>query len=92
MANSRSSAKRNRQNERRNLQNKMIRGKVRTEIKKFLSAIENNDKEKAQSSLKNVDSLIDSAAGKGLYHQNTAARTKSRLHKKLNALSAEEKS
>ena len=31
--------------------------------------------------------LIDTAAGKGLYHSNTAARKKSRLHKKLASLS-----
>jgi ribosomal protein S20 len=30
-----------------------------------------------------VESFFDSAARKGVYHKNTAARTKSRLHKKL---------
>jgi small subunit ribosomal protein S20 len=70
----------------------MIRSKVRTEIKRFLGAVEDKDVEKAETNLKTVASLIDSAAGKGLYHKNTAARTKSRLHKKLNELAAEGKS
>ena len=68
----------------------MIKGQVRTEIKKFLDSVEKEDQTQAAEEFKTVASMIDSAAGKGLYHKNTAARTKSRLHKKLNALSAAE--
>lgn len=89
MANTNSAAKRNRQNERRRLHNKTIKSKVRTGIKQFLDAIEGNDPAAAEKKLISAESLLDSAARKGVYHKNTAARTKSRLHKKLNALKTE---
>jgi small subunit ribosomal protein S20 len=84
-----SAEKRYRQSERRRIRNKMIKSRVRTEIKNFLLAIEEKDTTNAEKNMKTVFSLIDSAAGKGLYHKNTAARTKSRLHKKYNLLTAE---
>lgn len=84
-----SAAKRHRQSERRRIGNKMIKSKVRTEIRTFLEAVDEKDAVKAESNLKTVSSLIDSAARKGVFHKNTAARTKSRLHKKYNALTAE---
>jgi small subunit ribosomal protein S20 len=64
----------------------MIKSKVRTEIRRFLEAVDEKDAAKAENNLKTVSSLIDSAARKGVFHKNTAARTKSRLHKKYNAL------
>jgi len=84
LANSNSAAKRNRQNERRRLQNKTIKSRVRTGIKQFLEAVDGNDPAAAEKKLLSAESLLDSAARKGVYHKNTAARTKSRLHKKLN--------
>ncbi len=89
MANSNSAAKRNRQNERRRIHNKSIKSRVRTGIKQFLDALEKEDAEAAKEKLHSAESMIDSAARKGIYHKNTAARTKSRLHKRLNALKAE---
>jgi len=63
-----------------------MRSKVRTEIRGFLDAVDGKDKSAAETRLHSVTKLIDTAAGKGVYHKNTAARTKSRLRKKLNAL------
>jgi small subunit ribosomal protein S20 len=83
-----SAAKRHRQSERRRIGNKVIKSKVRNEIRRFLEAVDEKDAAKAENNLKTVSSLIDSAARKGIYHKNTAARTKSRLHKKYNALTA----
>jgi small subunit ribosomal protein S20 len=59
---------------------------VRSGIKKFLEAVEAQNKDSASERLRSVTKLIDTAAGKGVYHKNTAARTKSRLHKRLNAM------
>jgi small subunit ribosomal protein S20 len=81
-----SAAKRHRQSEDARLRNKAVRSEVRTNIRKFLTAVEAKDKDGASQQLKAVTKLIDTAAGKGLYHSNTAARTKSRLTRKLNAL------
>lgn len=66
--------------------NRAVRSRVRSGIKKFLEAVDAQNKDSASEQLHVVTKLIDTAAGKGVYHKNTAARTKSRLHKKLNAM------
>ena len=59
---------------------------MRSGIKRFLVEVDGKNKESASDQLRHVTRLIDTAAGKGVFHVNTAARTKSRLHQKLNAL------
>ena len=81
-----SAAKRHRQSEKRRASNRAVRSEVRSGVKKFLDAADAENKESATEQLQVVTRLIDTAAGKGVYHKNTAARTKSRLHKKLNAM------
>ncbi len=81
-----SAAKRHRQSERRRVANRAVRSQVRSGIKKFVDAVDTENKDSASEQLQVVTKLIDTAAGKGVYHKNTAARTKSRLHKKLNAM------
>ena len=83
MADKGSAAKRNRQNEKRRMHNKIAVSRVKTEIKKYREIIKKANKEDAENQLKLVVKLIDSAAGKGLYHKNNAARKKSRLAKAL---------
>lgn len=68
------------------MRNRSVRSQVRSGIRRFLEAVEADNKESASKQLQAVTKLIDTAAGKGVYHRNTAARTKSRLHKKLNAM------
>jgi small subunit ribosomal protein S20 len=81
-----SAKKRQRQSEVRRLRNRKVRSEVRTEVRKFLEAVEAKNKETAGTVYLSCQKLIDSAAGKGVYHMNTAARKKSRLSAKLNAL------
>ncbi|MFP3958546.1 MAG: 30S ribosomal protein S20 [Spirochaetaceae bacterium] len=81
-----SAAKRHRQARKRRMRNRVSRSRVRTEIRKFLSAVENKNKAEAEDRFRTAAKLVDTAAGKGVYHKNTAARTKSRLQKKLNEL------
>jgi small subunit ribosomal protein S20 len=85
-----SAAKRHRQSEKRRVRNRSIRSRVRSSIRKYLEAVDATNKDVASERLSEVTKLIDSAAGKGVYHRNTAARTKSRLHKKLSALNSAE--
>lgn len=54
--------------------------------KHTLQAIEKKDTESARASLQEFTKAIDKAAGKKMVKKNTAARKKSRLSKKLNAL------
>ncbi|MDR1625840.1 MAG: 30S ribosomal protein S20 [Spirochaetia bacterium] len=81
-----SAEKRQRQNEARRLRNREVRSEVRTAIRKFLEAVEAKNKEKAGAAYVSCQKVIDSAAGKGVFHRNAAARKKSRLSAKLNAL------
>ncbi|MFP4643712.1 MAG: 30S ribosomal protein S20 [Spirochaetales bacterium] len=81
-----SAQKRHEQSEKRRVRNRSVRSEVRTGIRKFKSAIAANDAEAAEQQLAKITKLIDAGAGKGVYHRNTAARTKSRLNRKLKTL------
>lgn len=81
-----SAEKRLRQSEVRRLKNRMVRSEVRSEIRKFLEAVEAKDKGKAGVAFAACQKLIDSAATKGVFPRNNASRKKSRLHARLNAL------
>ncbi|PIE04638.1 MAG: 30S ribosomal protein S20 [Spirochaetales bacterium] len=86
MPNSRDAAKRHRQSLKRRSHNRSIRSEVRTSIKAFEAAVVAGNKDTAEAGFAKVVKLIDTAQGKGLYHKNTAARKKSRLHKRLSSL------
>lgn len=84
MANIKSAKKRIKVIENKTLRNKMIKSKVKTEIKKVFSAIDANDKSAAQAQLLVAVSEIDKAQSKGIFHKNTAARKVGRLTKLVN--------
>ncbi len=81
-----SAEKRQRQNIKRRLRNRASRSGVRTVQRKFQLAVKNNNLEEAQKAFADAERLIDRVSRKGVFHKNTAARTKSRMQKKLNAL------
>lgn len=83
-----SAAKRYRQSEKRRIRNKSVRSEVRTSAKKVLDAVGANDQGAATEALRTFSSLVDSAARKGVYHKNTAARKKSRMAQKVNGIQA----
>ena len=79
MANIKSAKKRIRVIERKTLENKMIKSRTKTAMKKVFVALESGDKTSATTALTDAISQIDRAATKGIYHKNNAARKKSRL-------------
>ena len=81
-----SAEKRQRQSEVRRLRNRKVRSEVRTTVRKFLEAVAAKNKESAAKLYISCQKLIDTAARKGVYHMNTAARKKSRLSARLAAL------
>ncbi len=87
MANIKSAKKRVKTNEIRRKRNVSRRSDVKSTTKKFLDAIDKNDIKEAQILLKDVESKISRARGKGLFKKNNAARKVSRLSKKLAAAS-----
>ncbi len=59
---------------------------MRTTVKNVLYAIEAGDKDKAVAAFKEAVPAIDSSVAKGIMHKNKAARSKSRLNAKLQAM------
>ncbi len=86
MANIKSQIKRNRQNEKRRLRNRMIRGQARSALKRALEAIESG--EMTDELIRQAVKALDKAAEKGVLHKNNVARRKSRLMKRLAAARA----
>jgi small subunit ribosomal protein S20 len=83
---SKSVEKRDRENAKRRLRNRAAKSTVRTAVKKFNAAVEAGDKAAAKEALDLSVKLLDSAAGKGVIHQNTASRKKSRMTQAYNKL------
>jgi small subunit ribosomal protein S20 len=67
--------------------NRQYRSRLRTALKNVRTAIDGNDKAGAKSALREVVSLIDKLAAKGIIHKNAAGRYKSRLTTRLGARS-----
>ena len=86
MANIKSAIKRNRQNQKRRLRNRIFRGNARKSVKKARFAIEAGEVGAAREATMQAVSALDKAAEKGILHKNNAARRKSRLMKQLAAL------
>ena len=88
MANSKSAEKRIRVGERRRQRNRPYRSACRTLVKKAEIAIRAGEGEAASQAVANAVAMLDRTAGKGIIHANNAARRKSRLLAKYNALNA----
>lgn len=78
--------KRARQSEKRAERNSNIKSTLKTAAKKFLTAVAAGEKDNALALYKKAIGLYDRAASKGIIHRNVAARKKSRLRLKLNAM------
>lgn len=81
-----SAKKRLEQSRKRNLTNKAVKSRVRTQTSKFERALERRDTNQADEHLKVVTKLLQKAAAKKIVHRNTAARSQARLQHRLNAV------
>ena len=81
MANIKSQIKRNKQNEKRRVKNRVMRGSARTAVKKAQTQVAEGNPEESKKSVAEAISQLDRAAQKGTIHKNNAARRKSRLMK-----------
>ena len=79
MANIKSAKKRISVIDRQTLENKSLKTKIATYVKKYKVAVDNGEKENAAKLLSETFSLIDSAVSKGTLQKATANRKKSRL-------------
>lgn len=86
MAHTKSSKKRIVIGERNRLRNQAIKSRVKTFVKKVLTAIESKNIDEAKNALSVAYKELDKAVSKGVLKKNTASRTKSRLALKVKSL------
>lgn len=86
MASHKSALKRIKQTTKRTEANRSHTTKLRHQIRKLRTALNAKDKAGAQALLRPTLALIDHSVRKGVLHSNTAARYKSRLSLRFNAL------
>lgn len=86
MANTISSLKRVRMTKRKTAVNRLRKTRLRHQVRAMRRVIEKKDANGAQSILPSTFSLIDRAAKWGIIKINTAARYKSRIVKRIKAL------
>ena len=88
MPNIKSAMKRVNVIEKKTARNNMIKSGYKSAVKKFEQAVEAGNVEAAKTLLSEATKKIDQACTKGVLVKNTAARKKSLLSKKLNAMNA----
>jgi small subunit ribosomal protein S20 len=86
MANHVSALKRVRQTETRTEVNRANRTRVRSSLRALREALVKGDVKAAQEQFRTTVSLLDKSVQKGVLHDNTASRYKSRLNARLKAL------
>ncbi len=81
MPNIKSAVKRVKVNEKKNLRNRMDKSAMKTQIKKYETAVSANEAD--VNLLSETQSAVDKAAAKGVIHKNAANRKKARMAKRL---------
>ena len=88
MAHHASALKQMRQGIKHRERNRKNVSQLKTQVRKLRAAIAKGDATEAKESLSETVGAIDKAAKKGVIHDNAAARYKSRLTRRVNALNA----
>lgn len=86
MANHLSALKRARQTERRTTRNRANTSALRTQLRELRETIAKGDKAAAEQTYRATVSTLDKAIRKGILHENTASRYKSRLNARVAAM------
>jgi len=84
LANIKSAMKRIRVIRKKTARNKMIKSQLKTAIRRFEEALDQNQFDVAKEKLQFVDKKLKQAAAKNIIHKNNASRKLSRLTKKFN--------
>jgi small subunit ribosomal protein S20 len=86
MANHFSALKRARQTEKRTTRNRANTSHLRSVLRDLRESLTQGDKADAEQNYRKTVSALDKAIQKGVLHENTASRYKSRLSARLKAL------
>lgn len=84
MANHKSAIKRNIQNRKRRLRNRIMKTRVKSAVKTVLAAEKEGDAAALTAELNRAKSVLDKAAKKGVLHKRAAARKISKLSRRAN--------
>ena len=82
MPHTRSAKKNQRKNEKRRLRNRAVKSAIRTQVKRFLAAVD-GPVEQLRQEYNLAAKKLDKAAAKRIIHPNLAARKKSQLARAL---------
>jgi len=86
MANHFSALKRARQTEKRTVRNRANASRLRSALRQLRESLAKGDQQGADQVFRQTVSALDKAVQKGVLHENTASRYKSRLGARLNAV------
>jgi small subunit ribosomal protein S20 len=86
VANIKSQIKRIKTNEIARKRNVAVRSALKTQVRRFRTAVDTGDQEAAAAALQVASKALDKAASKGVIHKNQAANRKSALAKKVASL------
>ena len=86
MPSSNSAKKRMRLNAKQRLRNRARKSAMRNQIKRVVAAVNEGDLDRARGEFQLAAKKLDQAAAKNIIHKNAAARLKSRLARRVNAL------
>jgi len=86
MANHRSAVKRDRQNKKRRMRNRINKSKMKGAIRKVEDALVAGSEEQAKEALKAAIPVIERTAAKGSIHKNNASRKISRLTRRVSRM------
>jgi small subunit ribosomal protein S20 len=88
LPNIKSAIKRVKVNEKKNLRNRMVKSAMKTQLKKFETAISASEADAKILSV--TQGAVDKALAKGVIHKNAANRKKARLAKRMAKAAAAE--
>jgi len=88
MPNTKSAARRMRNSNRKRLQNRSVKSRLKSLERAYVDALKGGKKDDAATAYRNLTSSFDKAAKSGVIHKANANRKKSRLALRLTAATA----
>lgn len=86
MANIKSQLKRIKTNEKARQRNKSVKSALKTAVRRFRTAADAGDKDKAAELARSASRALDKAASKGIIHANSAANKKAAMALRTNKI------
>ena len=80
--------KRHLQDERKRVQSKAHRSRMKTAYKTFLTSLKNEDAKKRIDAYAELSSILDKGVNKGIFKKNKSSRLKARMSARLKAQAA----